>query len=372
MSVRPTLTGLEEERVARIRLSVAVEPLDKVMTPRLVGLDGRAAWAMVERGARDAFARSRTRAQQIDLDRLWSVATANRMRVVIPGDQEWPVGFDDLPVPPWCLWVRGEGRLDELLRRSVAIVGSRSATAYGTVAARTMAADLSEAGFVVTSGAAFGIDAAAHEGALGVGRPTVAALACGLDRAYPAAHRSLLDRIRQDGVLVSEYPPGQTPMKYRFLARNRLIAAMTVGTVVVEAGLRSGSLNTAGNAVDLGRPVGALPGPVTSATSIGCHELIRQGAQLVSDAADVRELLGPMGVPAVDLKREGDTLLDLVSEVAGRTRDAFPGSRTVTVDELVVRAGLEVAEVLAGLGELRALGLVDQREGGWRLTALGR
>lgn len=368
----PHWAGLSPERAARVRLSVAVEPCDRVVAPQLVGLDGVSAWNAVAQGLRGPFARCRSRVEQVDLMRLWSVARATRMRVVIPGDDEWPPGLDDLPVPPWCLWVRGEGRLEELTRRSVAIVGSRAATAYGSGVARSMAADLGDAGFVVVSGAATGIDIAAHQGALGAGRPTVAALACGLDRAYPAAHRDQLDRIRDDGVLVSEYPPGQTPMKYRFLARNRLIAAMTAATVVVEAGLRSGSLNTAGHAVDLARPVAAVPGPVTSATSIGCHELIRQGAVLVSDASDVLELLGPLSVPALDPKREQDTMLDLLSEVAGRTRDAFPTGRSVSVDVLVARAGLEVGEVLAGLGELRALGMVEQRDEGWCLTRAGQ
>ena len=359
---------LTAEREARLRLNIAVEPLDGVVTPKLVGLSAQDAWTTVQNGLGGPFERCRARIEQLELDRLLDAARCLRMRPIFPGDDEWPTGLDDLAVPPWCLWARGHGRLDQLVARSVAIVGSRAATPYGSTLARTLAAELSSYGVTVVSGAAFGIDAAAHEGALGSGSATVAALACGLDRAYPAAHRDLLDRIRDDGVLVSEYPPGQTPMKYRFLARNRLIAALTGGTVVVEAGLRSGSLNTASYANDLGRPVGAMPGPVTSATSAGSHELIRQGAHLVCDASEVIELLGPFEACAAPDRREPDTLLDLVSEVAARTRDAFPATRTVNVDQLVARAGLAVAEVLAGLGELNALGLAEQRNGGWRLV----
>lgn len=357
----------DQDRLARIKLGVCVEPLDRVVTAKLIGLDAQQAWAAVEGGKSDSFRRCRARVDRLDLHALLRVAQAGRIRVIIPGDAEWPARLNDLAVPPWCLWVRGAGCLDELTANSVAVVGSRAATAYGSMAARTMAGELSDQGITVVSGAAYGIDIAAHEGALAVGAPTVAALACGLDRAYPAAHRDLLDRIRLDGVLVSEYPPGQTPMKHRFLARNRIIAALTAGTVVVEAGLRSGSLNTAGYAADLGRPVGAVPGPVTSATSAGTNELIRQGAHLVCDAAEVREMVGPFCASAAPLKRSSDTILDLVSEVAGRTRDAFPATRVVTVDQLVERAGLDVGEVLAGLGELSALGLAQQRDGGWKL-----
>lgn len=361
------------ERLARMKLAALAEPLDRVVTPKIVGLEPQAACDLIEQDRGSAFQRCRARAEHFEAELLVRATEAMRARVLVPGDEEWPTALDELAVPPWCLWVRGKGHLDEIVARSVAIVGSRAASPYGTTVARGMAGDLADERVNVVSGAAYGIDVAAHEGALAAGAPTVAALACGLDRAYPAAHRGVLDRIRQDGVLVSEYPPGQAPMKYRFLARNRIIAALGAGTVVVEAGLRSGSLNTAGYAADLGRPVGAVPGAVTSATSAGSNELIRQGGQLVCDAAEVLEMIGPMDASASPLKRSPDTMLDVVSEVASRTREAFPASRPVTVDQLVHRAGLGIGEVLAGVGELQSLGVIEQAPaGGWRLTRTGR
>ena len=173
---------------------------------------------------------------------------------MIPGDEEWPTQVDQLMTtetlderggPPLGLWVRGPMRLDEL-DASVAVVGSRSATTYGTAVAGEIGARVARAGYTVVSGAAFGIDQAAHRGALAAGGRTVAVLACGVDRAYPAAHRALLDHLATTAAVVSELAPGRSPTRIRFLSRNRIIAALTRGTVVVEAAVRSGALNTAG------------------------------------------------------------------------------------------------------------------------------
>lgn len=358
-------TERELDRLARVRLSCVVEPLDRTLTPVLHGRPAQEAWEMVSDPGDARFARARARVESLDLDAVATLMRVHDIRVVTPGDDEWPELLDDLAVPPWCLWVRGQGHLRDLTRHAVAVVGARAATPYGTSVARELAGDLALRKWTVVSGAAFGIDAAAHQGALAARRPTVAVLACGVDRAYPQAHREMLDTIRDAGVVVSEIPPGSTPTKYRFLSRNRLIAAMSAGTVVVEAGLRSGSLNTAHHAVDLGRPVGAYPGPVTSSTSAGTNELIRQGAALVTDAAEVLDLVSPIGDHVAEAQQAPDHGLDVVSEVAKRTHEGLPATAAVGVDHLVREAGLTAGEVLAGLGELASAGLVEQTEEGW-------
>ena len=198
--------------------------------------------------------------------------------------------------PPIALWVRGPGVLDELCDQAAAIVGARAATGYGLHVAGELGAGLATAGFTVVSGAAIGVDGAAHRGALAAGGPNVAVLACGIDRSYPAAHEALLDRIAATGVVLSEYPPGSVPARHRFLVRNRLIAGLAAGTVVVEAGLRSGAQRTAADARSLGRPVMAVPGPVTSGRSAGCHRMIREGAVLVTRVEEVLEEVGRLGL----------------------------------------------------------------------------
>lgn len=216
-------------------------------------------------------------------------------RFVIPGDLEWPQQLNDLTAPPLGLYVRGEADLRILALCSVAIVGSRAASAYGVRVAAELAADLSERGWSVISGAAFGIDGAAHRGALAVGGVTAAVLANGVDEAYPRAHTDLIRRISESGVLVSEVPPGSHPTRARFLTRNRVIAALTRGTVVVEAAERSGSLRTAAQAEELIRVVMAVPGPVDSPSSAGAHRWIAdRRAELVTSASDVIELVGSL------------------------------------------------------------------------------
>lgn len=218
---------------------------------------------------------------------------------LIPGDPDWPIGLDDLGVhAPHILYVRGStytvGQLDRV--KSVAIVGARAATSYGEHVAREMGSELAQRAVPVVSGAAYGIDGAVHSAVVAAGGMTVAFLAGGADRAYPQGHSELLNRIVQTGAVVSEVPPGSTPTKWRFLQRNRLIAAATEATVVVEAGFRSGSLNTAGHAQGLGRALGAVPGPVTSVASAGCHRLLREfGATCITGTDDVMQLLGYTG-----------------------------------------------------------------------------
>ena len=223
--------------------------------------------------------------QAIELARL-----AN-MRVLTQWDEAWPEGFDRLGSDaPHVLWVRGE--VEALRGEAVALVGARAATSYGEHVAQELAADLAKH-HVIVSGGAYGIDGAAHRATLAMGGKTVAYLAGGADRLYPAGHNHLLSTIiEKGGAVVSEVPPGSAPTKWRFLQRNRLIAAHAAATIVVEAGWRSGSLNTAGHAVALGRKLGAVPGPITSAASTGCHRLLREfDAVCITSATDVEQLL---------------------------------------------------------------------------------
>lgn len=212
----------------------------------------------------------------------------SEIRIITPDSDEWPSGLRDLPDMPEQLWVRGLPLIDS---PSLAVVGARASTSYGEHVTAQLVDDLR--GITIVSGAAYGIDGAAHRAALARGGRTVAYLAGGVDRPYPAGHRDLIDRIAQSGSIVSEVEPGSPPTKWRFLQRNRLIAAHAQALVVVEAGFRSGSLNAAANARTLGRPVGAVPGPVTSAASAGCHRLISEGATIITSSDDIRRMVNP-------------------------------------------------------------------------------
>jgi DNA processing protein len=297
----------EGHRVVCATLTYLAEPADPLLGTLLRLLDPASVLAAIRSGTiparaaaeldqaqaprlRPALARWRAQLPAIPADGGLAAAERDDIRLVCPGDPGWPPGLDDLGVTrPCALWVRGIADLRACCQKSVAIVGARAATAYGTHIAAQIAADLAGQGWAIISGAAYGIDAAAHGGALTVSGTTIAVLACGPDIAYPREHRGLLADIAAHGALVSEYPPGRRPDRLRFLARNRLIAALAIGgTIVVEATARSGTLATARHATDLHRPLMAVPGPVTSAMSAGCHALIReQRAVLVTSGADV-------------------------------------------------------------------------------------
>ncbi|KJL18602.1 hypothetical protein RN51_03439 [Microbacterium oxydans] len=282
-------------------------------------------------------------------------------RLLIPGDTGWPRALDDLgPHAPIALWVRG--RVDLLHRHPrVSIVGARASTGYGEHVASEIAGDLASTGAVVVSGGAYGIDGAAHRAALGVGGATVAFLAGGVDREYPAGHQTLLRQIAEEGALVSEPPCGMAPTKWRFLARNRLIAALGHATVVVEAGWRSGSLNTAGHAATLGRPLGAVPGAVTSASSAGCHRLLREyDAQCVTSAQEVRELLG-------GIDREPDMSQNEQEQEPHHRRvlEVMSDRRRLSIDEVARRSGLSPECVRSVLGLLHLEGDVAFDSAGW-------
>ncbi|MCK2036658.1 DNA-processing protein DprA [Microbacterium sp. SSW1-49] len=282
-------------------------------------------------------------------------------QLLLPGDDLWPHALDDLGAnAPIALWVRGDPSCMMVTPR-VALVGARASSGYGDHVAAEIAGDLAASGALIVSGAAYGIDGAAHRAALGVGGGTVAFLAGGVDRAYPAGHHGLLKQIAEEGAVLSELPCGAAPTKWRFLARNRLIAALGDATVVVEAGWRSGSLNTAGHAASLGRPLGAVPGSVTSASSAGCHRLLREyDAVCVTSAADVRELCGLAAgvVPTA----EG------VDPERVRVLDALGGRTSLPTVEIARRSGLSTERVLSHLGLLELEGLVHPVGGGWRRT----
>jgi DNA processing protein len=303
-------------------------------------------------------------------------------RLITPDSDEWPVlAFAAFAAirgtnggrgisrggPPMVLWALGPARLDEVARRAAAVVGTRAATAYGEHVAADLAAGLAERDVAVVSGGAYGIDGAAHRGALNCEGITVAVLAGGLDIPYPAGHSALLHRIGQHGLLFTEYPPGVRPARYRFLTRNRLVAAVAGAAVVVEAGLRSGAANTAAWARALGRVVAAVPGPVTSSASAGCHALLRNGAELITRAEDIVELVGRIGELAPEEPRPA-TPFDGLSEAERRVYEALPGRGAATIDEVAVESGLVPEQVLGPLAMLEVAGLAERQESRWRIV----
>ncbi|RDS62652.1 DNA-processing protein DprA [Streptomyces sp. M7] len=310
----------------------------------------------------------RARAERADPARDLAVAQDAGMRFLSPGDAEWPRQLDDLgDARPLGLWVRGPADLRMWALRSVAVVGARACTEYGAHMAATVAGSLAEQGWVVVSGGAYGVDGAAHRGALGAGGATVAVLACGVDRPYPRGHTQLINRIADQGLVVGELPPGEHPTPSRFIVRNRVIAGLTRGTVVVEAAHRSGSLATARAARRLGRHTMGVPGPATSALSAGVHELLRQDAVLVTDAAEIIELVGDMGELAPE--RRGPVLpRDLLRPGARAVLAALPGQRAARADEIARAAQTTEDDTVARLYELRSLGWVERHGDGWKLT----
>lgn len=363
--------GVTDERTARLAWARIAEPTDTVARKMIERFGLEEAFALAARGGRtpsgEPIDRFAARVAQLDLAREQHITERVGARVLLPEDPEWPSGMDDLAMPPWCLWVRGSAPLTRIGDRSVAIVGARASTAYGNHVAGELGAGTAGRGFVVVSGAAFGIDAAAHRGALAVDGSTVAVLAGGVDRAYPTAHTDLLEQIARSGAVVSEVPPGSAPTRVRFLARNRVIAALATGTVVVEAGLRSGALNTLRQASELGRPVAAVPGPVTSMVSAGCHYAVRAyDATLVTDTDEVVDLLGRIGGADMAPDKRGPRRpWDGLAVEAERVWGVLAPYLSKTVEELAVQAGLSTTEVLSALGELQLRGLAEQRLDGW-------
>lgn len=368
----------DREALARAAWSVITEPGDAIAglliehmgaaeALEFVAGDGAGLASVPQRELRDALARWRPRMRHQAVVEALTGAVEVGARLLLPGDPDWPHRLDDLEAhAPLVLWVRGDVSLLSTVD-SIGIVGARAATGYGEHVTAELSGSLAADGTVVVSGGAYGVDGAAHRAALGVGGRTIALLAGGVDRPYPAGHRELFDRIIASGALVAETPCGTAPTKWRFLARNRLIAALGAATVVVEAGWRSGSLNTAGHAAALGRPLGAVPGPVTSATSAGCHRLLREyDARCVTTAAEVRELMGGTDEPIAltDEAREDPD--------ARRVKDALSPRSARSAGDIAVRAGLSLERVATVLGLLRLDGTVERTEDGWRRAQASR
>ncbi|MBQ1052367.1 DNA-protecting protein DprA [Micromonospora sp. C51] len=389
------MSSHEELALARVALTWLTEPGTRSVH-RLVDefgpvgaldllLDGGAP----QQALRESVA-ARSRAGDARVVAAEALRRADRLgvRVVIPGDDEWPGTVEQLrtlcltdarrrvdveTAPPLCFWVRGSWPLAEALDRSVAVVGSRAATAYGTHIATDLGYGLADRDWTVVSGGAFGIDAAAHRGALHAGGLTVAVLACGVDRAYPMGNAALFDRIADTGLLVSEWPPGAEPLRPRFLIRNRVIAAGTRGTVLVEAAARSGATQTTRRAIALGRRAMVVPGPVTSAMSVGAHEVLREHpeARLVTGLAQVLEEVGRIGELA-PVPRGPERPTDLLDDDARSIVEAMPRRGRIGVDALAARAGLAVRTVLRKLPLLEELALVVRREDGYAMVTPSR
>ncbi len=393
-------------RLARVALSCLAEPGNRELgqlvrrVGPIEGLDRLVSGAVSQRlwetaqlrltgGTGDGDSTGGTgSADSADAGRLAEalLATAGRLgaRAVTPEDEEWPRQIDDLvhisrandgraverdTDPPHCLWVRGDIALDEAFDRSVAIVGARAASNYGTYVAADMAHALAERGWTVVSGGAYGIDAAAHRAALAAGGLTAAVLACGLDRPYPLGHANLFDRVAEVGLLVSEWPFGSAPYRLRFLVRNRVIAAVTRGTVVVEAAGRSGARQTLGRARALGRSAMVVPGPVTSATSVGCHAELREtNSRLVSDYKEVLEEIGRIGDDLAPTPRGPDRPHDTLDTLAQQLLDAVLPRKPRTAEQIAAAAGVSGRDARRTLPTLVTAGFVVEHDDGYRLA----
>ena len=348
------------DRQARLIISVAGEPGDE-----------RVGQVVAEFGAADAVKRWESGhgadAMCKSIDRVLSSALIEqavkslnsvRGRFITPADEEWPDSLDDLDTAaPVGLWCTGAGSLSEIANRSLAVVGARSATAYGQRIAHEIGMQAAKENVGVISGAAYGIDAAAHRGSLVGQGKTVAVLACGVDVAYPVSHRGLLSSITDSGVVVSEAPPGAKPHKHRFLIRNRLIATLSQSTVVVEAALRSGSLSTSNWAHVLNRQIWGIPGPITSATSAGVHAAIRDNMMKIATSAD--DIFQDFKSPALPIQLG---LLD--GAIVGLLSEGPQSSH-----EIAMHFGTEVDfhDLQAALSLLEVRKLISHSNKGWKL-----
>lgn len=371
-----------DDALARLALSRLVEPGSWPVHAAVQRFGAVAVWEALRAGrpigavSAGTAGGSRVRAEGYDV--LADLHRLDRIggRFVVPGDAEWPAFSLDWPAgveaPPLGLYLRGPQVLAEVVEQAVAIVGARASTVYGAHVAGEIGLGLADRGWAVVSGGAYGVDGAAHGGALdSTGAGTVAVLACGVDVTYPRGHERLLKRIVARGLIVSEHPPGCAPTRLRFLVRNRLIAALSAGTVVVEAALRSGSLTTARQARDLGRHVMAVPGPVTSQQSAGCHQLLRNGASCVTCAADVLDVVGRLVLDAAPEPRGPVSPRDGLSDTERQVLDAVPVRRWAGPASIARTAGVPTLTVQQVLPPLQVAGLVEQSLSGWRLTPLG-
>ncbi|MQY03012.1 DNA-processing protein DprA [Actinomadura macrotermitis] len=374
------------DRTARAALTAVAEPGEALLN-RIIDRAGPAGALEAIRAARPpedvittehdvprAVARLqqwRIRLQAVDPGQDLAVAGNLGLRLACPGDPEWPTTLDDLgDERPYALWLRGPEDLRYNCLRSVAIVGARAASPYGLRVAADLGAELAEQGWTVISGGALGIDAAAHRGALAADGPTVAVFANGVDVPYPAGNDGLFAEMARCALLVSESPPGTPPRRSRFLVRNRVIAALSRGTVVVEAAWRSGALSTATWARKLGRDVMAVPGPVGAHTSAGCHRLLREHppALLVTRSEEVIEAVGRIGADLAPEPHNPVLPRDRLDPVTRTVLETMPARGPAGPAQLAAKAGLDLATVNGKLGLLAAAGFVERTTGGWRLT----
>ena len=399
----------EDLLLARAFLSRVAEPASLPVWSFVARHGPLEAAARIRAGDVPAQVDAATAARRHSADPAADLEVADRhgIRLIIPESTEWPhFAFaalqaatralveqreghagtrDDVPpLPPLAVWAKGQAAIEMLGIRSVAIVGARAATEYGQHVAAQLALGVARQGVTVVSGGAYGIDAAAHRGALAAEGLTVLVSAAGLDRPYPPANAWLFDRVSEQGALISESPPGAAAYRRRFLSRNRLIAALATGTVVVEAAARSGARNTAKHSSVLGRPVMAVPGPITSAMSAGCHELLRRDddrAILITSVDDVLAVVGSIG-EGLEADRSGDevdagcdsttVVLDRLDPSARRVFDGLPARGWVPEDALAVRSGVSPGEVLRALPVLRLAGLLESSADGHRIAASAR
>ena len=374
------LIGAGDERTLRAALCRLLEPDEwTVAADRVIGACGvlDAFARLLEPGAAGHGYLVEALGPRLgELDAVGDLrrGSARGARVVVPGDPEWPQPLDWLARPPYGLWVRGQHDLAALTERSVAVIGSRASSAYGERVAADLTAGLALRGWVVVSGGAYGIDAAAHRAALAVPTPTVAVLASGVDVPYPVAHTNLIERIAQTGLVVSEQPPGDAPRQLRFLARNRLVAGLTRGTIVVEAGPRSGTSTTARQAATVGRAVMVVPGPVDSWASRGCHELLRANPayRLVSTVDHVVEEVGRIGVDLAPEVRGPARTRDGLKIGLRRVLDAVPVHTPVSPERLARSAGCGQAATESALRDLLRMGFIEVTSAGVRLSSAER
>lgn len=295
---------------------------------------------------------------EVNVDKSLAVLESLGGKLLTPQSNGWPKALLDLgDSAPAVLWVRGNlGVLEN--PKTISVVGSRIASAYGLEVTKDLVQAAVSKDYVVVSGGALGIDAKAHSSALNAGGKTIAVMAGGPDRLYPPRNLDLFERIKQTGLLISELPPGTAPARWRFLQRNRLIAALGQATVVIEAGFRSGSINTAGHANELDRPVGAIPGPINSTRSAGCHRLIRdRRAELISTPTDLFELLNLKNSNAEKIQYD-------LSASQLRALDSL-GYFNQSIERVASVSGMTLIEAGFALGSLEKLGLVSRTSTGW-------
>lgn len=379
------MTVLDDERLARATLCAIAEPGNTLLGTLVARLGAHGAVTAIEAGTlpddlmTDDKARRRLAEHmanwQIRLraaDPVADLTVFHKLggRLVCPGDAEWPTQLDDLGTArPHALWLRGPGNLRYGCLRSVALVGARAASSYGQRTAADLAAELAAGGWTVVSGGAMGIDAAAHRGALAADGDTVAVFANGIDAPYPPRNDGLFAEMARRALLLTESPPGTHPTRLRFLVRNRVIAALTRGTVVIEAAARSGALNTATHARKLDRAVMAIPGPVTSRTSVGCHKLLRDTppARCVTNAAEIIEEVGQFGADLAPEPRGPVHPRDGLEPTIRQVLEAVPARGGAGPAQIAVKVGIDLGTARSRLGLLAAAGFIERCDQGWRL-----